>query len=219
MKQMTVKQSWRQPSGCVEWPELRVRWEQPSSIPDLEGRRALLSQEERDRVARLHRGIDRANAVAAWSLVRLMLSMECGIDPRRLRFERTCFTCGRPGHGKPRVSGMDCRWHFSLSHAEDRVVVALSSVGPVGVDVESTRSEIDDLAALVLHASEPPVAGEDLLRVWTRKEALLKATGEGLARPMSHIDLTTEAPRFLVRDIACGDGYVCSVALGLARMR
>jgi 4'-phosphopantetheinyl transferase len=189
-----------------------IWWERPSCARDLDTRASLLSADERVRIERLHRASDRANAVAAWTLVRLTLGAASGTDPRRLCFERACETCGRVGHGKPRLCAGDGSWHFSLSHSGDLVVVAVSPLGPLGVDVESTSRVIDELQSLVQHPSEPQTSGVELLRVWTRKEAVLKATGEGLARAMSDLDLGAPRLGFALYDLACPSGYVGAVA-------
>lgn len=86
------------------------------------------------------------------------------------------------GHGKP---ALDLPVEFSLSHCAGRVLCALSTAGPVGVDVEP----IGELTAAefrnYLSDEERAWAGEDPRRfcvLWTRKEAIVKAAGtQGLA--------------------------------------
>lgn len=188
-----------------------IWWEQPSDINDLSARASLLSADERERIRHLRRASDRANAIAAWSLVRLKLGEACQSDPRFLRFERKCPACGLSDHGKPRLANPREEWHFSLSHSAEKVVVAISPTGPVGVDVEAASRSIDDIQGAIQHPSEPPCSGIDLLRVWTRKEAFLKATGEGLRRPMAEVNLAEEASGFRVYDLECDEGYVGAV--------
>jgi 4'-phosphopantetheinyl transferase len=161
-----------------------VWWARPvSEAPHLA---ALLDAHERERLERFRRPADRARYLAAHALARLVLAARLDSDPAGLEFDRTC-RCGKP-HGKPTLPGL----HFSLTHSGDRVGVAVSADGPVGLDVEELR-ELGDLAALAGHALSPaeprPADGPAFLRVWTRKEALLKATGEGLSSPMNAITL------------------------------
>jgi hypothetical protein len=71
---------------------------------------------------------------------------------------RLCRWCGSSSHGRPVALGTDA--HVSISYADGLLAVAWSYDGPVGIDVE--RDLAEDRAG------------------WTRVEALLKATGEGL---------------------------------------
>lgn len=142
----------------------------------------LLDDHERDRLARFRREVDAARYLAAHALVRLAIAPD---DPAAAAFDRTC-RCGQP-HGKPRLIGDGPA--FSLTHAGDLVGVAVHD-GPVGVDVEQVRP-LSELAAMAAHTCSPTEAApgpEAFFRLWTRKEAVLKATGDGLSTPMS--DLT-----------------------------
>lgn len=163
--------------SCVVW------WAAPTAAPALV---ALLDEHERERHSRFRRAADAGRYLAAHALVRLALDPR---DPAALRFDRTC-RCGQQ-HGKPRLVGGGPA--FSLTHAGDLVGVAVHD-GPVGVDVERVRP-LSDLAAMAAHACSPAetaeaTAGgpESFFRLWTRKEAVLKATGDGLSTAMS--DLT-----------------------------
>ncbi len=93
----------------------------------------------------------------------------------------------------------------------------------MGVDVEELNSRIDvaALAGVVLTAEEHADSASDLLRYWTRKEAVLKATGEGLRTPLTEIQVSGpgERPRVLkgpdpvqLVDLDPGEGYVAAVA-------
>ena len=111
----------------------------------------------------------------------------CDVDLAAVTIEQCCVRCGGE-HGRPRVlapSGV----FVSLSRAGSAVVVAVSRVGPVGVDIESlsavARAGFDDVA---FNADERaslqrlPSIERDWARAlfWTTKEALLKLSGEGL---------------------------------------
>ena len=121
--------------------------------------------------------------VVTRSLVRAVLGERLGVSPRDLRVSRT-------DTGKPVVSqGM----HFNLSHSGDLILLAMSDQRPVGVDIERRR-EVVKVGALTRRwlsaAEKTEVArlrerGADesdaFLRVWSLKEAQLKALGVGIS--------------------------------------
>jgi 4'-phosphopantetheinyl transferase len=170
-------------SGCTVWWAAPV---DPERAPALVG---LLDAHERDRLARLRRPADRARYLAAHALARLVLAGG-GAAAARLRFDRSC-RCG-VAHGKPALPGGP---GFSLTHSGELAGVAVRPDGPVGLDVEQVRA-LAGLPALAAHVHSPAElargAAPDpaaFFRTWTRKEALLKATGVGLAAPMTAITL------------------------------
>ncbi|GAA0618336.1 4'-phosphopantetheinyl transferase superfamily protein [Sporichthya brevicatena] len=219
---------------------MSIVWADPVEVPA--SMRGLLDAGERARHDALLRPADRQRFLAAHALTRLVLGAVLDTDPAALAFVHRCATCGGP-HGKPalrqeRVSPfLDIgRTEFSVSHAGDRVVVAVAEV-PVGVDVETTGTALDpaELAAVVLAPAERRALAElapgerpaALLRTWVRKEAVLKATGRGLAVPPDRIELTAPgAPPELVAwradddpgpvapaDVDLGPGCVAAVAV------
>ena len=116
----------------------------------------------------------------------------------------------------------------SVSHSGDVVLVAITAAGRVGVDVEfvETRSHADMLPSVCTKAEQAFVkTPEDFYAYWTRKEAILKATGEGLHRDMTDVVVAPPAspPALLflagVRDPPCfmadlaADGYAGAVAV------
>jgi 4'-phosphopantetheinyl transferase len=176
------------PQLCTVWWAAPV---DPDCTPALA---ALLDAHERDRLARFRRPADRARYLAAHALARLVLAPLVGRAPGVLAFDRTC-RCGEP-HGKPVLPDGP---GFSLSHAGDLVGVAVHPDGPVGLDVEQARV-VADLAALADHVgslterARGDAGPAAFFRMWTRKEALLKATGDGLAVPMTAITLAADRP-------------------------
>ena len=151
----------------------------PAAAPALV---ALLDHHERERMARFRLPADAARYLAAHALARIVLGRARDLPPAALVLDRTC-RCGAQ-HGKPTLDGGP---EFSLTHAGDLVGVAVSGGGAVGLDVEQVRP-MADLAAMAEHVGAP-AEPEAFFRAWTRKEALLKATGEGLAGPMTAITL------------------------------
>lgn len=99
-------------------------------------------------------------------------------------------------YGKPFVP--ECDIHFSISHSGNMVWVALCRGATVGIDVEEERniSDILELAEL-LHPAEKKsllhIVNDKLtklfFRCWTRKEAVLKACGQGLLIPLDSFEV------------------------------
>lgn len=104
-------------------------------------------------------------------------------------------------HGKPALA--DGAMHFSLSRRDGWAAVGMSSTHEIGVDVETLRP-IDDAAELAqLHFTprerEGVAGAEDFLRVWTRKEACMKATGLGLSLAPSSFECGARASALQLR--------------------
>lgn len=131
------------------------------------------------------RAVDRAVADA---LLRELLETRYDRPAGSVTSGRLCPVCGSDRHGRPFVrgwSGSDAP-AISISRtkreADGVTVVALSSGGRVGVDVERLDGFPDaSVSDVLLHASEGPMAPGELATTWVRKEALLKAAGVGLA--------------------------------------
>lgn len=99
--------------------------------------------------------------------------------------DRTCDACGQP-HGRTRLVGTDL--HASISHSGDRIAVALTRAGPVGVDVERISPiEVGVLASEVLAPGELAVSARDFFTYWVRKESVVKATGDGIPAGLERV--------------------------------
>lgn len=165
---------------------------------------SLLDDREAERLRTFRHVPSQRSYLVAAALLRIVAGRLVGEMPDCVRLDRTCPMCGRP-HGPPSL--IDHPWlSCSVSHSRDHVAVAFvggAGVG-VGVDVEATpsRHELDwrRLERSVLHpaeqswinASRPETLERSFLVYWTRKEAVLKATGEGLRSPLT--DVVTDAP-------------------------
>ncbi|NDU74870.1 4'-phosphopantetheinyl transferase superfamily protein [Actinomadura sp. DSM 109109] len=208
--------------------ECAVHWARPADDPSM---RDLLDDGERARYDRFLRAEDKARFVTGRFLARTVLAEATGRSPAELRFSTGCPHCG-DSHGKPRLpgSGLD----FSLSHSGDRVLLVLVEGAEVGADVEQEGDrDIDALSRMVLTPAESEVlsAMADRRRgfhaYWSRKEALLKATGHGLAAPMTaiHVSGPDEPPEVVawegeaavspvrLADLDAGAGYAASAAV------
>jgi 4'-phosphopantetheinyl transferase len=186
----------------------------------------LLSDAEQQRAARFRFAADRDRFVLASALLRVAVADRTGTQAGAVRLDRSCDRCGEL-HGRPRLPGTGL--YPSISHSGDVVAVALTDRGPVGIDVEAMSSRnYEPLVPRVCRPEERPhvARAADFYAYWTRKEAVLKATGDGLRRPMNTIAVTPppDAPALLalgdslppacqMADVAAGPGYAAAVAV------
>lgn len=169
-------------------------------LPD--GAARLLDERERSRAEAYRFAGDRTRFELGAVLLRAAAARALGTSPSEVAVDRTCDTCGAP-HGRPRVGGSGL--HVSVAHSGDWVAVAVTAAGPVGVDVEAIAERSDpDRRELVAVVCAPEEQGfvvdpDDFFAYWTRKEAVLKATGDGLRLPMSEVVVTAPdlAPELL----------------------
>jgi 4'-phosphopantetheinyl transferase len=149
-----------------------------------------LDESERARAARFATPELRLRWTIARGALRTILASYLGVAPRDVRIvARPCTACGGP-HGKPALADPADALRFNLAHTRDLLVVAVARGREVGVDAEPVTSErsVASTAHVWLAPAEaatvdgvPPSAREQtLLRLWTLKEAYLKAVGTGL---------------------------------------
>lgn len=177
----------------------------------------VLSPDEHDRAARFALPHLRSRWVAARAALRAILGSYLDRPAASL-----VFAIGP--RGKPSLEGP---LHFNLAHSGDLALVAVTSAGPIGVDLERVRpvheaeaiarrffspEECADLAA-VSHTDRDYA----FLSCWTRKEALLKASGEGLALPLDRfrVSLTPGTP---ARLLSVGGDEAAAAAWWLAHL-
>lgn len=186
---------------------------------------SLLADDERVRADRYRFARDRDRFVAARGFLRLLLARYTGASPAAIRFDLSA-------HGKPSLAGL-ARPSFNLSHSQDAVVCALAN-GPVGIDVEHVRPLPDALEVAerffspeelaALREVSPERLDRCFFTCWTRKEAFVKGTGQGLSWPLDRFSVSVdpEAPLALrgeategwtVMDIEAGPGYVGALAV------
>jgi 4'-phosphopantetheinyl transferase len=160
--------------------------------PDVRARlAALLDSDELERAASFRFERDRNRYVVGRGVLRALLARYLGQAPEELRLRY-----GR--ERKPALVGDELR--FNLAHAEGTVLYAFSSAFDVGVDVELLRPDAADTRVAERFFSPREVAalralpeGEQaqaFLACWTRKEAFLKARGDGLMLPLDSFDVT-----------------------------
>ena len=152
---------------------------------EVAGLLAGLTPEEKARAARLKRMEDQALYVAAHALLHAAVFQATGQRPRGFRRGEQGKPELDPGFGDPPLA-------FSLAHARGLVACALAPGMALGVDVERIEPGVDGagIAAMQFAASEraalaaaPAARRAELFhRIWTLREAVAKALGEGLGR-------------------------------------
>ena len=197
-----------------------------------------LDETERGRFDGLRRVEDRRVFLSSRMLLKTFVGHLAETSPELVRLTYYCPRCGR-SHGRPVVVGPPAavRWHVSLSHSGLEVLVAATDVGPVGVDVETTAATMfegfDGVALTCAERTEvercaPAARARARAVYWARKEAVLKATGYGLAIDPAALEVSAphlpaaltgwHADRPLVApaqitDVPVDDDHVAAVAV------
>jgi 4'-phosphopantetheinyl transferase len=192
--------------------------------------RADLDPATQAKVARYVRAEDRDRGLLGHALLRRLAAALTGTAPADVPFELRCRSCGGGDHGKPALPG-DGRPELSLSHSGNFVMVAVAGPGrEVGADVEARRGvDWAAMAGTVFHPAEwdrvraSDDADQAGLRGWVRKEAAVKATGEGLSVPLRGVVITDVpggwrtstpgGPAVSGRDVPVEDGHLAAVAV------
>lgn len=154
-----------------------------------------LSPDERSRATRFIFDRDRNRYVACRYVLRSLLASYLGTLPESLLFDYTRY-------GKPSVRLPDNRedLQFNVSHSDDWALIAITTGHRVGVDIERLRELEDGEGIASRFFSEAEAAEfrrlpeeqriEAFFNCWTRKEAFIKACGEGLSHPLEDFDVS-----------------------------
>ena len=194
----------------------------------------VLSSDELARASRFHFSRDRQHFVAARALLRRILGSYLAMDPNSLSFSYS--KKEKPSLGPAHV---DSGITFNLSHSGGIALFAFSRRRDVGIDVEQVRRD-SDLEAIArrffsareqsqLAASPTEEKFDAFFRCWTRKEAYIKATGDGLSLALSEFDVSlragdtnalletrpdgSEARRWLLQEVPAGPGYIAALCV------
>jgi len=152
----------------------------------------MLSHDERERAARFHFERDRQRFSVTRARTRMILGAYLQSNPRELRFKYS-------SREKPSLADVSADVRFNVSHSGDQAVVAVASGREIGVDIEQIRSDVEcePLAERFFSPGERKLIRElpegrrlhAFFRLWTCKEAFLKAHGTGLSRPLSSFEV------------------------------
>lgn len=169
-------------------------WLRPDS--DLEERYACLSDEDRARADRFLFDKDRHQLILSHFAQQSILDHYLGTGNWQLE---------RADHGKPRLVGGELE--FNLSHAHQLALMAVGTT-QLGVDVEYTERAVEYLSlarrffaadeVAVFEGLTPEQQSQEFFTIWTRKEAYIKAIGDGLSHPLDafSVNLDRQAPAF-----------------------
>jgi 4'-phosphopantetheinyl transferase len=156
---------------------------------------ACLCDAEQERAARFRFDRDRRRFVVARARLRRMLAVRLAVRPESVEFVYG-------GNGKPALARRFAAtgWRFNVSHCDEVAVYAFSRGRDIGIDIEAIRlvREADDIAARFFSPRENEsyrsLAAPDkplgFFSCWTRKEAFVKALGEGLRVPLDQFDVS-----------------------------
>jgi 4'-phosphopantetheinyl transferase len=191
----------------------------------------LLSSEEQERALRFRVERPRKEFVLTRGTLRTLLAQYLGITPQEVHFRYAV-------RGKPALEG-ESGLCFNVSHTDGLALMAFVMRRTIGIDVENLVRAVDAQRLAERFFSERerqalrPLRGDELqaafFRCWTRKEAYIKAKGDGLSLALHEFDVSiaeqdrdallatrpdpTEAARWTVCDVPMGTGYVAAVAV------
>jgi len=150
-----------------------------------------LDSDEQERAAKFYFPKDRQHFIVARGLLRLILGRYLNQAPAQLRFAYNAY-------GKPSLD-ISTSLHFNLSHSKGLALLGVSSDRELGIDLEFIRTDFpfEQVAKSVFSVPEQAVLRslpdslkpEAFFNAWTRKEAYIKALGQGLSIPLDQFDV------------------------------
>ena len=191
---------WGFPVGSVAIHERQVHvWSVSLDQPParLEPLLELLSSDERERAGRFRFAEDERRFIVARGVLRLLLGRYVDAHPQAIEI-------GYGPRGKPfAITPPGKSVRFNLAHSHELALYAFTRNGEVGVDLEFVRQvdDIDPIAtrffsrheAAVLQALPANDRLDAFFRCWTRKEAYIKALGDGFHQPLDTFEVPLEA--------------------------
>src|SRR5215831_4653003 len=188
----------------------------------------LLSPEERERASRFRFEKHRAQFALTRATLRRLLASYLSVSPGEISF---CYS----SHGKPGLS--ESPLEFNVSQTEGMAVFGFTRGRRIGVDVERIRADfrLDEVAGRFFSIAERTALDglpacerhTAFFRIWTRKEAYIKARGEGLSHPLDQFDVSvddraqlaatrrdaSEAHRWQLENLSLGPELAAAVAV------
>jgi 4'-phosphopantetheinyl transferase len=178
-------------------------WFQPLAMTqaELEVAFQLLSDDEKNRANRFHFSQHRARFTEARSQLRQILSLYCGIAAKNIQFHYS-------DHGKPDLAGSSLPITFNTSHSHELVTYVIGYQQAVGIDIEKIAETTHDKLAERFFNPQENLALQSLpsaerqmafYTLWARKEALMKATGQGLSLSLKSFQVSVDNKHEIVK--------------------
>jgi 4'-phosphopantetheinyl transferase len=202
--------------------------------PHVQSLQQTLAPDELDRTERFHFQIHRQRFIVTRGLLRVILGRYLNIEPNQLHFSYSDY--GKPALIPPPAQEA---LNFNVSHSHELALYAITRNRHIGIDVEYVHpiSEIERIAERFFSAQENAVLRtlpqteklNAFFKCWTRKEAYIKAKGEGLSAPLDQFDVSLapgeparllnvrgdpqEVSRWSLQELIPGPGYVAALAV------
>jgi 4'-phosphopantetheinyl transferase len=229
------RMSWPRVTAPLSFPAERVSiWRVDLGAPTTEDRGTkILSADEITRANRFHFERDRLHFVRCRSALRRLIGEYLEIPAADVRFKYLA-------NGKPEVEANQNpgALQFNVSHSGELALIAFCAGRQIGIDIEKIRQDVDTASLaerfFSMRERESLKSLPEQLRVlgffacWTRKEAFLKSTGEGLSFPLSDFSVTTHphgdaaleeikgsaeaGQKWFLADLAVADEYRAALA-------
>src|SRR5262245_18954382 len=189
---------WNPPPDRPAWPEGEVHvWRATLEWPpgSMAGLEQSLSTDEQQKKRRFRFDDDRKRYLVGRGLLRLLLGRYLDLPPHQLRFDYT-------RSGKPHLAAdlAHRSLQFNVSHSGEVLLIGIAAGRALGVDVEQIRADIEvgAIAAHFFSANEQgalgklaaPLQVDAFFSCWTRKEAYIKAKGDGLSLALDRFDVS-----------------------------
>jgi 4'-phosphopantetheinyl transferase len=194
----------------INWNEIQVTYELPRNEVaiwyawldqvDPELFQNILSADEINRADRFKNAEVANRFVTSRGILRMVLARYLHVNPASLNLSTT-------NYGKPFLTGL---WsnsiNFNISHSGNLMLIAISEDQKVGIDLEKIHHDIDSksIASIVFSSEEIAYLSRsgyqpgDFYEIWTRKEAVLKATGLGFSYPSDRFSvISVESESYL----------------------
>lgn len=233
----TAERLWPPPPADLSLAGNEIHlWQASLDLPALpvQNLRQTLAADELGRAKRFHFQKDRERFIVTRGVLRAILSRYLHIAPQQLRFTYSPY--GKPALAHETGGDTLC---FNLSHSHDLALYAITRNRQVGIDLEYLRAlpDMEQVAQRFFSAQENSVLDtlpqnqrlEAFFNCWTRKEAYIKARGEGLSFRLDQFDVSLmpgepaalltvrgdscEAARWSLQELEPAPGYVAALAV------